>query len=235
MDFPTLISGRLIKRYKRFFADILLDNGETIIAHCPNTGSMKGLLEEHARVWVSPSNNPKRKLKFTWELIEIANQHLACIQTNRANHIVKEAIKLSVINELQGYSTLLSEQKYGGENSRIDLLLKEHPKLPDAYVEVKNVTLLEKGQGYFPDSVTTRGQKHLRELIQMKQLGFRAILIFHVAHTGINQVQAAHHIDPEYAALLTQAHKEGVEILAYKSKISTQTINLFKRIPTILD
>ena len=232
MIFPTLLSGRFIKRYKRFFADILLDDGQTITAHCPNTGSMRGLLEGNAKVWVSTSDNPKRKLKFTWELIEINQEHLACIQTNRANTIVKEGIEDNVVAELTGYSTILTEQKYGLEKSRIDLLLKGHHDFADAYVEVKNVTLFEDEQGYFPDSVTTRGHKHLRELIEMKQLGFRSILLFHVAHDGINNVKAAAHIDSIYAALLSRAQECGVEVLAYKSIISPTEIKLNKRIPT---
>jgi len=131
-----------------------------------------------------------------------------------------------------GYQNILTEQKYGEENSRIDLLLKDHPTQADAYVEVKNVTLYENEQGYFPDSVTTRGHKHLRELIEMKQQGFRSILLFHVAHDGINDVKAASHIDPVYAELLAKAQEAGVEVLAYKSKISPTEIKLHKRIPT---
>ena len=232
MNFPTLLSGRFIKRYKRFFADILLDDGQIVTAHCPNTGSMRGLLEDNAKVWISTSDNPKRKLKFTWELIEINQEHLACIQTNRANHIVKEGIENNVVAELTCYPIILTEQKYGLEKSRIDLLLKGHDNLADAYVEVKNVTLFEDEQGYFPDSVTTRGHKHLRELIEMKQLGFRSILLFHVAHDGINDVKAAAHIDSIYAQLLSKAQDSGVEVLAYKSTISPFEIKLNKRIPT---
>ncbi|BCE00664.1 DNA/RNA nuclease SfsA [Marinicellulosiphila megalodicopiae] len=234
MNFPTLLSGRLIKRYKRFFADILLDDGSTIITHCPNTGSMKGLLQENSKVWYSTSDNPKRKLKFTWELIEVDHQHLACIQTNRANAIIKEGIENGVIQELSGYENILTEQKYGEEKSRIDILMCNHPTEPNAYIEVKNVTLLEDSQGYFPDSVTTRGHKHLRELILMKQQGFRAVLLFHVAHQGIHQVEAAKHIDPTYHELLYEAHKKGVEILAYKSNISPDQIFLDKQVHVII-
>lgn len=231
MKFDPLIKGVLIKRYKRFFVDIQTQDG-IIVAHCPNTGSMRGLLVEGANVWVTPNDDPKRKLKFTWELIEI-DGHMVCIQTNRANHIVKEGIENNVIDELTGYSTLKTEQKYGSEKSRIDILLQDEHK-PSAYVEVKNVSLLEDGCGYFPDAVTTRGQKHLRELVEMVELGHRGVLLFHVAHTGIKEVKGADFIDPEYCRLLWQAHQKGVEILAYASDISPTSIKLTRKVPVIL-
>ena len=231
MKFPQLIEGRFIKRYKRFFVDILLADGSIVVAHCPNTGSMRGLFEDHARVWISPSTNPKRKLKFTWELVEIDQQYLVCIQTNRANAVVKEAIEAGLISELSGYHQLQTEKKYGSENSRIDLFLSGHAQLTDAYVEVKNVSLLENGQGFFPDAVTSRGQKHLRELQQVVAQGQRGILLFHVAHSAIKSVQAAAHIDPEYAQLLSQAAEAGVEVLAYQSLITPKSINLLEKLP----
>lgn len=228
---PTLIPGTLLKRYKRFLADIRLDSGETITAHCPNTGSMRNCMPEHARVWVQPNQDPKRKLAFTWELVETAPNILACINTHRANALVKEAIRADKIAELKGYTQLLSEQRYGAEKSRIDLLLKADNR-PDCYIEVKNVTLHEQhGVGAFPDAVTARGTKHLRELTLMAQAGARAVLFFHVAHTGIQQVTPAAHIDPVYAQSLADALNAGVEVLAYQSQMDAEQILLARPVP----
>lgn len=230
MQFPELIEGRLIKRYKRFLADIKLLTGEVITAHCPNTGSMKNCGAPGSRVWLWDSKNPKRKLQHTWELVEVSQSFLACINTHRANGLVKEAIEEARIPELMGYPTRLSEQKYGKEGSRIDLLLKGGG-LPDCYVEVKNVTqLVEDGLGTFPDAVTTRGTKHLRELIDVVASGQRAVLFYNVAHTGIQRVSPAESIDPHYCETLTDAISKGVEVLAYSTHITLDNIVLNRRI-----
>lgn len=227
VDYPPLLEGRLQRRYKRFLADIETESGDVVTAHCPNTGSMRNCCEPGSRVWLYDSNNPKRKLRYTWELVEVAGSHLACINTHRANHLVKEAIQANSIDELGGYEQILTECKYGSENSRIDLLLKG-VGVPDCYVEVKNLTLLqdEKGSGVFPDAVTTRGRKHLRELMDIVGNGERAVLFFHVAHTGIDQVSPAWDIDHDYSATLAQAVDAGVEVLAYRTAISPQQIVL---------
>jgi len=227
VQYPPLLEGRLQRRYKRFLADIEMESGEVITAHCPNTGSMRNCSDPGSRVWLYDSDNPKRKLRYTWELVEVAKRHLACINTHRANHLVKEAIQNKDIEELAGYDQLLNERKYGSENSRIDLLLQGEG-VPDCYVEVKNLTLLqdEKGTGIFPDAVTTRGRKHLRELMNIVRNGERAVLFFNVAHTGIDHVSPAWDIDPEYAETLTQAVEEGVEVLAYSAAISPNQIIL---------
>lgn len=228
---PALEQGTLIKRYKRFLADIILESGEQITAHCPNTGSMRHCTPDNATVWVQKSDNPKRKLAYTWELVETAPNILACINTHRANALVKEAILAGQIAELTGYTQLLSEQRYGSEKSRIDLLLKADNR-PDCYIEVKNVTLHEHhGVGAFPDAVTARGTKHLRELTLMAQAGARAVLFFHVAHTGIQQVTPATHIDPVYAQSLADALNAGVEVLAYQSQMDAEQIVLAKSVP----
>ncbi|GIU44658.1 DNA/RNA nuclease SfsA [Shewanella algidipiscicola] len=227
---PPLQQGTLIKRYKRFLADIELCDGSQITIHCPNTGSMRNCLFPGEKVWFSTSDNPKRKYPNTWELAQTDTGHLIGINTGRANALAAEAIADGVITELQGYSQLRREVKYGNENSRIDLLL-EDARLGRCYIEVKSCTLLEQQQGYFPDAVSTRGQKHLRELIEMVHLGHRAVLLFVVQHSGIDRVSAAKHIDPDYAQQLFQAHQAGVEILAYCTEMSTEGLHLAKSCP----
>lgn len=214
-----LIEGRLIRRYKRFLADIRLADGSEVTAHCPNTGSMLGCQPEGARVWLSESDNPKRKLRYTWELVETAPGQLACINTARPNTQARQAVESGVLEELVGYGTVRAEVRYGAEKSRIDLHLSEHPTREDAWVEVKNVTLCDAGTGYFPDAVTTRGQKHLRELMAQVRGGERAVLLFAVNHTGITTVRPADHIDPAYGQLLREAAAAGVEVLAYRAEL----------------
>jgi sugar fermentation stimulation protein A len=234
MEFtPALQQGTLIKRYKRFLADVRLDDGTEITIHCPNTGSMKNCLFPGELVWFSTSDNPKRKYPNTWEISQTTEQHLIGINTGRANALAEEAINAGVITELTGYSTLKREVKYGDENSRIDILLSDENR-PLCYVEIKSCTLLEQTVGYFPDSVTTRGQKHLRELMHMVSLGHRAVLLFVVQHTGINIVQAAEHIDPQYALLLKQAVNSGVEVLAYQTELSAISSTLSRSCKVIV-
>ncbi|MCL1122988.1 DNA/RNA nuclease SfsA [Shewanella surugensis] len=224
---PSFESGTLITRYKRFLADIRLDDGSEVTIHCPNTGSMKNCLYPDHKVWFSTSDNPKRKYSRTWELMQTPNGECIGINTGRANTLAEEAIQAGTIAELSGYKTLKREVKYGSENSRIDILL-EDDNLPPCYIEVKSCTLLEGHQGYFPDAVTTRGQKHLRELMEMVAKGHRAVLLFVVQHTGIQSVKAAKHIDPDYANLLKQAKKAGVEVLAYRASLSCDESKLIK-------
>ncbi|HDM8189567.1 DNA/RNA nuclease SfsA [Vibrio harveyi] len=233
---PALESATLLKRYKRFLADIELDNGEIRTIHCANTGAMTGCATLGNKVWYSTSDNPKRKYPNSWELSETAQGHRICINTARANQLAVEAIENNVISELLGYDQLQTEVKYGNENSRIDILLSASDK-SKCYIEVKSVTLLDEesssGQGYFPDAVTTRGQKHLRELTEMAQNGSRAILLFTVLHSGIEKVSAAHHIDAKYSTLLKQAQDAGVEVLCYKAELSNTEIKLISAIEFI--
>ncbi len=230
MIYSELLPGRLLRRYKRFLADVELDNGKIVTAHCPNTGSMLNCCDPGGRVWLLDSDNTKRKLRYTWELVEVEGRYLACINTNRANRLVKEAILDCKIEELTGYDELLAERPYGRENSRIDFLLKKDG-MADCYVEVKNVTLLaEDGMGRFPDAVTERGQRHLRELMAVVDGGGRAVLFFNVAHTGIQHVEPAWNIDKDYSTTLLEALDHGVEILAYGSSISTDSIAIDKRL-----
>lgn len=237
-EFP-LQEGRLLGRYKRFMADVETPDGGTLRVHCPNTGSMKNCRDLNSRVWFWDSSNPKRKYPHTWELVEVESQYLACVNTGRANGLVKEAIDTGVIKELQGYGEVRPEVRYGHENSRIDWLLS-NPLEADhkhCYVEVKNVTLLrDNGCGAFPDAVSTRGSKHLRELILMKQQGHRAVLLFCVAHTGINSVAPADDIDPTYGETLREAIEQGVEVHAYRAEIDVQVgeITLTTAIPVVV-
>lgn len=221
----NLIPAQLIKRYKRFLADVVLADGSEITVHCPNTGSMKNCGGPGDRVWLSHSDNPKRKYAYTWELTETASGEFICINTQRANPLIAEAISQQQIPQLTGYQQLRREVRYG-DNSRIDILLGDGAQA-DAYVEIKSCTLLEDDdQGYFPDAVTTRGQKHLQELMAMKAQGHRAVLVFAVMHTGINTVKPAAHIDIKYAELFAQALAGGVEVLACYATIDAHQLKL---------
>ena len=189
-----LYHGRLIQRYKRFLADVLLDSGETVTAHCPNSGSMKGCATPGSPVLLSLSSNPKRKLAYTWELVE-ADGVWVGINTALPNRIVHEAIAMGMIPELADYRTVRPEVPYG-TGSRIDLLLTGDR--PPCYVEVKNVTLVENGRALFPDAVTTRGQKHLRELMEVVRRGERGVIFFLVQRPDADSVSPADAIDPTY-------------------------------------
>ena len=226
MEFaPPLQQGILLRRYKRFLVDVQLSDGSEITLHCPNTGSMRNCLYPGETVWFSTSDNPKRKYAHTWELMTTPNGSLIGIHSSQANALAEDAINKGIISELTGYDSLSREVKYGDENSRIDILLQAAQK-PACYIEVKSCTLLEDGQGYFPDAVSLRGQKHLRELMHMVSLGHRAVLLFVVQHSEITCVAPAAHIDPEYAKLLKVAVLAGVEVLAYRCEISPTEINL---------
>lgn len=226
MNFTTpLQPATLIKRYKRFLADVITPQGDELTLHCANTGAMTGCAEPGDTVWYSTSDNPKRKYPHSWELTQTQSGDIICVNTLQANALVKEALENQWIKELSGYSSLRSEVRYGDENSRIDFLL-EHPERPKCYVEVKSVTLLQQGCGYFPDAVTTRGQKHLRELQIMAENGHRAMLFFAVLHSGIDSVKVAQHIDPIYAKLFEQVKKHGVEVVCYKARLSPTEVIL---------
>ena len=233
MQFHTpLIKGFLIKRYKRFMADIELESGKTITAHCANSGSMLSINEPGSEVWLSPAKNVDRKLKFTWELIRTGGA-LVGINTQHPNTLVAEAIQNSQIIELKGFGDLQREVKYG-ENSRIDILLKDAKK-GLCYVEVKNVTmrrnLSKNAPVEFPDAVTTRGAKHLAELSAMVKSGHRAVMFYLVQREdGNGGVTIAHDIDPEYGRALNKAQSAGVEFLAYGCTISPVEINVANRL-----
>lgn len=226
---PALQQGRLQKRYKRFLADILTADGQPLTLHCPNTGSMKNCLVPDSPCWYWDSANPKRKLPHTLELVTTPSGHLACVNTARPNALVVEAIRNGTVTELQDYQQLATEVRYGQENSRIDILLSGGQQ--SIYIEVKNTTLLEDdGIGYFPDAVSERASKHLRELISVVEAGHRGVIFFCVNHTGIERVRPADHIDPSYGRLLREAAGAGVELLAYRSVISAQAIQLYTKL-----
>ncbi|WP_340679210.1 DNA/RNA nuclease SfsA [Paraglaciecola sp.] len=227
-----LYQGTLIKRYKRFLADIRLEDGTIVVAHCANTGAMTGCAEPGWQVWLSKSSNPKRKLAYSWELVKTDFGHYIGINTHRANELVAEAIHNDVINELKGYQQVKREVKLSGDNSRIDFMLTG-VGLADCFVEVKSVTLLQNKQGYFPDAVTLRGHKHLRALSELALQGKRAVLLFCVQHTGMQSVKIAEHIDPQYKLELTDALSSGVEILTYSANISPKNILINQAIPFI--
>ncbi len=225
MRFPTpLLRGRLVRRYKRFLADIALDDGREITAHCANPGSMLGVAEEGAPAWVSEHRDGKRKLPFSWQLTEIGGV-LIPVNTSNPNRIVAEALEQGAVPELAGYAERRREVKYG-EKSRIDFLL-EGPRKAPCYVEVKNVHLSRKrGLAEFPDSVTARGAKHLRELVAVKESGARAVMLFIVQRDDCRRFRAAADLDPAYAAALGDAAAAGVELLCYDCEVTTAEVVL---------
>lgn len=222
MQLPSLSYGILLRRYKRFLADIQLPSGEQITIHCPNTGAMTGCANMGDIVWFSTSDNPKRKYAYTWELTQTKGGDFICVNTQRANQLVQEALQNQWISELASYSEIFPEQKYGTENSRVDFLLKSD-RLPNCFVEVKSTTLLTaNGIGMFPDAKTERGQKHLRELTTLAQQGSQAVIFFAILHTGIERFEVAKQIDPKYAELFETALTQNVCALAYKVEMILQ-------------
>ena len=232
---PQFLPATFEKRYKRFFADVKDRNGQNMTLHCPNTGSMKNCLVPGSECWYSLSDNPKRKLPGTLELVTTVNGQLAGINTSRPNYLLREAIEANRIPELLGYQQLRTEVRYGSENSRIDLLLQD-PQRGDCYIEVKNVTLTqENGLVVFPDAVTARGTKHLRELMLMLQQGHRAVLFFCVQVSGAQRMEVASDIDPTYAQTLAEAVSAGLEVLAWRAYLSQGEIALESAIPCLQD
>ncbi|PLY10096.1 MAG: DNA/RNA nuclease SfsA [Arcobacter sp.] len=226
MKFPDLIRGKLIKRYKRFLADIILENGEEITAHVPNSGAMTSCIEENCPVWVSFHDNPKRKLKYTLELTQMADI-LICTNTGVANKIAIEAIENATIKELQGYTSLKPEQKYG-VNSRIDILLENENE--KCYVEVKSVSLKIDDTLAFPDAVTTRGKKHLDELVSMVEEGHRAVMLYVIQRSDNLPFRIAKEIDKMYDETLKESMKKGVEVIVYQSDISHEEISIKNKV-----
>lgn len=222
MKFEKLINGKLIKRYKRFLADIILENGEIITAHVPNSGAMTSCIKENCDVWVTFYDDVKRKLKYTLELTKMG-ENLICTNTGVANKIAIEAIKNGTIKELQGYSSLKPEQKYG-QNSRIDILLENENK--KCYVEVKSVSLRVNNSLAFPDAVTSRGTKHLKELEDMVKQGHRAVMLYVIQRDDNLPFRLACEIDKKYCETFKEVAKNGVEILVYQSKINLEEIKI---------
>ncbi|WP_147126370.1 DNA/RNA nuclease SfsA [Shimia ponticola] len=234
MRFQTpLVPGTLIRRYKRFLAEVELADGAIVTAHCPNPGSMMGLKAPGLKVWLEPNDDPKKKLKYGWRVAEPGGVMVG-IDTATPNRIVKEALEARRVTELADYGTVRPEVKYG-TNSRVDFLLTE-PGLPDAYVEVKNVHLLRRDDwAEFPDSVTTRGAKHLYELSDMVAQGHRAIMLYVVQYMGCGRFTLAEDLDPAYAKAYRAAREAGVEMLAYGCDVSPEEITLAGPMPVIVD
>lgn len=227
MDFQTpLTVGRLVKRYKRFLADVELEDGSIVVAHCANSGSMLGCKDPGSVVYLSPNTNPKAKLDWRWEMVDVEGA-LVGINTSHPNKLVEQAILDGTIIELQGYESLRREVKYGA-NSRIDILL-EDPGL--CYVEVKNVTLKVGDEAQFPDAVTARGTKHLKELSDMVKDGHRAVMVYLVQRTDCQLFRPAADIDPTYADALKAAHENGVEVLCYQCSLSPSAIEVQGPLP----
>jgi len=227
--------GRLIKRYKRFMADIERDDGDVVTAHCANSGSMISVNEPGSEVWISPAKNPDRKLKFTWELIRIKDAMVG-INTSHPNGIVAEAIHNGEIPELTGYENLRREVKYGG-NSRIDILLEDSEK-PDCYVEVKNVTLKRDLSAdapcEFPDGVTARGTKHLGELEQMVKDGKRAVMFYLVQRDDAQTFALADDIDPAYSEAFHRVRNNGVEMVCYGCRLTPEEIVIDRKVEIVI-
>lgn len=233
----SLLRGRLIKRYKRFFADIELSDGAIITAHCPNTGSMQGVLTPGTPVWVSQSDNPKRTLKYTWELAEIDGTYVG-VNTQNPNRIVGDALMSGYIPELASYSTIKAEVKYGTENSRLDYLLTDKDD-NRCYVEVKNAHYAKvehnRRVGIFPDSETTRGVKHLQELMRVVDEGHRAVLIYCLQRRDCDSLRFGVEFDPIYAKTAVMALNHGVEMIPYSCAITETEITLYKPLNLIVE
>ncbi len=233
MRFQTpLIPATLLKRYKRFLADIRLDDGTQSVAHCPNPGSMMGLNQPGLRIWVEPNNDPKKKLRYGWRLVELPQGHWAGIDATAPNRIVAEALQHAHIPELAGYDSVRPEQTYGNR-SRIDFLLTSDGR-PDTYVEVKNVHLRRtEDWAEFPDSITARGAKHLDELGKVVQAGGRAVMLYLIQRTDCMRFCLARDLDPTYAVAFERAQAAGVEMLCYGTAISPEEIKVTKSIPMV--
>jgi sugar fermentation stimulation protein A len=232
MRFQTpLVPARLIRRYNRFLSDAALEaTGEEVRAHCPNPGAMLGLKDPGRRIWLEPNDDPRKKLKFGWRLVELDGGHMAGIDTSVPNKVVAEALAARAIPGLSAYGTIRPEVKYG-TNSRVDFLCTQ-PGLPDAYVEVKNVHLRRDDDwAEFPDSVTTRGAKHLAELGRMAAEGHRAVMLYLVQRTDCTRLRMAPDLDPAYAAAFDKARGAGVEMLCHGTRIDTGGVTLGPALP----
>ncbi len=230
MRFQTeLIPARLTRRYKRFLADCTLEDGREVTAHCANPGSMKGLAAPGTKIWLEPNDDPKKKLKFAWRLVEHESGHFTGVDTGAANKVVKEALSAGKIPELAQYETIRAEVKYG-TGSRVDFLLSQEGA-PDLYLEVKSVTLSRTpGLAEFPDSVTARGTKHLQELAKMVDAGHRAMMLYLVQRTDCTRMRLAADIDPTYSAAFETAQSAGVDVLALRADISASEITAAQKI-----
>ena len=234
MRFPTpLIPGTLIRRYKRFLADVRLDDGREVVAHCPNTGAMTGLDGQGVRVWLEPNDDVKKKLDFGWRISELPGGHWVGIDAMVPNRVMREAFAARDVAELAAYGGVRAEVKYG-KASRVDFLLTE-PGLADCYVEVKNVHLSrEAGWAEFPDAATARGARHLDELADMVALGHRAVMFYLVQRTDCKRFRLAGDVDAKYAQAFARATAAGVEVLCYDTMIDTGGVKLGQPLEVVI-
>ncbi len=219
-----LLQGRIVARYKRFLVDVILDGGNHITAHCPNSGAMTGCIGEGWHAMLTHHDVPERKLKYTLEMTRNGKSGWIGVNTGRTNCVAAEAIQKGYIKELSHYRTLRREVKVD-EESRLDILLSGGPD-PDCYVEVKSVTLLHQGSYQFPDAITRRGQRHLERLMELRTRGFRAVNLFLIQRGGGDHFRPANHIDSRYGELLRKAHDRGVEVLAYECRLTRRGIGI---------
>lgn len=232
MRFETpLIHGTLVRRYQRFLADVTLDDGSALTAHCPNTGSMMGVAAPGTGVWLQHHATPGRKYPYSWELTELQDGTRVGVNTHRSNALVREAIESGRFGHTGGYTEIVPEVRYGAENSRTDFLLRGAGQ-PDCYVEVKNVTAaVDRGVALFPDAVSERGTKHLRELMGMIAAGHRALLVFCVQREDVVEVRPADAIDPRYGHTLRQAIAAGLEVAAWRASLDIRQVTLTTTLP----
>lgn len=234
MRFETaLVRGRLLRRYQRFLAEVELQDGTRVTAHCPNTGSMLGCRDPGSRVWLSPASDPKRRTRFTWELVEVASGALVGIHTGRSNRLVREALEAGRIPQLAGFHGLRAEVRLTGRRSRIDLRL-DYPGGSSCYVEVKNVTAaVTEGVALFPDAVSARGTRHLEDLAEIVRDGGDAALVFCVQRDDVHEVRPADAIDPAYGEALRAAIRDGVRVHALGATVSPEEITLGRPLPVV--
>jgi len=226
MDFQQkLVPGKLIRRYKRFLADVELENGDIVIAHCTNSGSMKTCIEDGAQVYLSPASDPKRKTRYTWEIIYINNDWVG-INTTNANKIAIEEIRSGEINKLKGYNIIKPEVKF--HDSRFDIYAENDSE--KCFIEVKNVSMKIGEFARFPDAVTNRGKKHLQTLIKAKEEGYRAVMLYIIQRMDVKFFGPAWEIDEKYSEALVKAYKQGVEIIPYRVDVSPDSIKISKEI-----
>jgi sugar fermentation stimulation protein A len=229
-DIP-LIEGKLVRRYKRFLADVVLADGSKTTVHCPNTGSMLGCQVPGSTVWLLPSNNPARKYSMGWELVEVRESVLVGINTGRSNALVAEALEQGLIPEFKDYDQIRREVKLEGTRSRLDFLLSGSPSEPDCYLEVKNVTAaMDDGCGFFPDAVSTRATRHVEELSRQVEKGLRGALCFCVQRADVESVRPADEIDPAYGLALRCAVEAGVEVYALGASVKVQGVSLERKL-----
>ncbi|MCU4175437.1 DNA/RNA nuclease SfsA [Carboxylicivirga sp. N1Y90] len=221
-----LVHGRLIKRYKRFLANVLLDDGTIVTAHCTNSGSMKSCIEENAEVYLSPATDPKRKTKYTWEMILIEGSWVG-VHTTHPNQIVYEAIVNNEIPQLKHYNKVQREVKV--KDSRLDIVAMNEDET--CFIEVKNASMKQGNSVLFPDAVTSRGKKHLHTLISLKEEGYRAVMVYLIQRVDVDTFGVASDIDPDYSSTLKQAHEAGVEIIPLQARVTPSEISIVRELP----